>query len=436
MAWIESKFKPRDYQRGIHEAFDAGVKRIVQIWHRRAGKDLNDLNLMIAEMVQTPATYYYFFPTFSQGKKDIWDAVDNDGKKFLDYFPKELIVGKPNDTEQKVKFTNGAVFQIIGTDNYDAIMGSNPRGCIFSEYSLQKPEVWNYVRPILAANGGWAIFNFTPRGRNHAWKILQQAKENPDTWEWQILTVEDTQALPSEVLAQEKREMPNDLYEQEYFCKFLEEAGACFKGVDGCIDNTPLIVGKDKVFQIGVDLAKFQDFTVITPIDLTTFKVGKPERFNLIDYNVQKAKIEASYYHYNRGKTWIDSTGVGEPVFDDLIARGLSNINGYHFTEQSRKDLLVNLQILIEQRKIKLPNDPVLLSELKSFSYELTHTGKIRMAVPEGTHDDTVMSLALACWDLPNNPIKIRSIEERELLKQFDSRRVPKTFSGSRYLRR
>jgi len=299
-------------------------------------------------------------------------------------------------------------------------MGSNPRGCIFSEYSLQKPEVWNYVRPILAANGGWAIFNFTPRGRNHAWKILQQAKENPDTWEWQILTVEDTHALSPEVLAQEKKEMPSDLYDQEYFCKFLEEAGACFKGVDGCIDDTPISVSKEKIFQLGVDLAKFQDFTVITPIDLTTFQVGKPERFNIIDYNVQQAKIEASYYHYNRAKTWIDSTGVGEPVHDNLHARGLSNVYGFHFTEQSRKDLLTNLQILIEQRKIKLPNDPVLLSELKSFSYELTHTGKIRMTVPEGTHDDTVMSLALACWELPNNPVKIKSKEDKELLKNFE----------------
>lgn len=438
MAWIEYKYNPKLYQLGIHEAFDAGVKRIVQVWHRRAGKDLTDFNLILAEALQNVGSYYYFFPKFNQGKRDIWEAIDNEGTKFLDYIPPGVLDGKPNDTELKLKFKNGSIIQIIGTDNYDSILGSNPKGCVFSEYQKQKPEVWDYIRPILAANGGWAIFNFTPRGRNHAWKILQIAKDNPDTWEWQILTVDDTKVLPQEVLDQERKEMPEDTFRQEYYCEFLENAGAVFKNVDQCVDDKPLTVTQDKVFQMGVDLAKYQDFSVITPLDLTEFQVGKPERFNLIDYNVQKAKIEAAYYHYNKARTYIDSTGVGEPVFDDLQSKGLGNIYPYHFTEETRKNLLTNLQILIEQRKIKLPNDPVLLSELKSFHYELTHTGKVRMAVPEGLHDDCVMSLALACWDLPNNPIKVKSREEKELLKQYDyfAKANKKQFTGSRYLRR
>ena len=181
----------------------------MKVWHRRSGKDLTDLNIIIAEMMEHVGNYYYFFPTFAQGKKVIWEGKTKDEVPFLDYFPKELVDGKPNDSELKIKFKNGSMFQLIGTDNFDAIMGTNPIGCVFSEFSLQNPKAWDYIRPILTENGGWAIFNFTPRGLNHAWKLLQQAKNSP-RWFWQVLTVKDTQAISEENLEQERKEMTDD----------------------------------------------------------------------------------------------------------------------------------------------------------------------------------------------------------------------------------
>ena len=413
-------FSPRPYQLNLLRAMDSGIKRAVVIWHRRSGKEKTCLNLVIKKMLERVGTYYYFFPTFSQGKRILWDGLDRDGFKFLDHFPAELVANK-NDTELKIKLKNGSVFQLIGTDNIDSIVGTNPIGCVFSEYSLQSPRAWDFMRPILAENGGWAIFNFTPRGRNHGWKILQQAKDS-EKWFWEVLSVDKTGAIPREVLDQESKEMPQDLFRQEYFCEFLEDAGAVFRGIDKTIYQGDIPVDRDRVYRLGVDLAKFRDFTSITPFDLTTFKVGRPQRFNQIDYNVQKANIEAIYYKYNKGLIWIDSTGVGEPIYDDLNAKGLK-VNPYHFTESSRKDLLINLQIKIEQGIIRLPDDEILLSELKSVHYELSDTGKVKMVVPEGLHDDTVMSTALAVWEIPTKPVIIKSQEERDLLKQFDAHR-------------
>ena len=417
---VPHHFSPRPYQLNLLRAMDSGIKRAVVIWHRRSGKEKTCLNLVIKKMLERVGTYYYFFPTFSQGKRILWDGLDRDGFKFLDHFPAELVANK-NDTELKIKLKNGSVFQLIGTDNIDSIVGTNPIGCVFSEYSLQSPRAWDFMRPILAENGGWAIFNFTPRGRNHGWKILQQAKDS-EKWFWEVLSVDKTGAIPQEVLDQESKEMPQDLFRQEYFCEFLEDAGAVFRGIDKTIYQGDIPVDRDRVYRLGVDLAKFRDFTSITPFDLTTFKVGRPQRFNQIDYNVQKANIEAVYYKYNKGLIWIDSTGVGEPIYDDLNAKGLK-VNPYHFTESSRKDLLINLQIKIEQGIIRLPDDEILLSELKSVHYELSDTGKVKMVVPEGLHDDTVMSTALAVWEIPTKPVIIKSQEERDLLKQFDAHR-------------
>lgn len=100
----------------------------------------------------------------------------------------------------------------------------------------------------------------------------------------------------------------------------------------------------------------------------------------------------------------MDSTGVGEPIFDDLYARGM-NIEPFRFNKASRTDLLKNLQILLEQDKIKIPNDDVLLTELKSMTYELNDNGTTAIKVPDGKHDDRIMSLALAVWQIPQNPI-------------------------------
>jgi hypothetical protein len=124
-----------------------------------------------------------------------------------------------------------------------------------------------------------------------------------------------------------------------------------------------------------------------------------------MDYNLQKARIENAYLRYNRGRIVIDSTGVGEPVFDDLNSRGM-NITPFRFNKTSRTDLLKNLQILFEQDKIKIPDDEVLIDELISMTYELNENGGTKICVPDGKHDDRIMSLALAVWDIPLTPIR------------------------------
>lgn len=429
---VPYKFSPRPYQVKLFKALEEGTKRAVIIWHRRSGKEKTCLNIMVTKMLERVGTYYYFFPEFSQGRKIIWDGIDKDGFRFIDHIPKELIVNK-NDQEMKIRLKNGSIFQIIGTDNIDSIVGSNPVGCVFSEYAIQRPQAWEFIRPILAENGGWAIFDYTPRGMNHGWKLYQQAITSG--WFHEVLTVDDTEAISAEALREEYAQMPEDLFEQEYYCKFVEGAGQFFKRIEENVWNGNLPPQSNRYYQLGVDLAKMQDFTVLTPIDLTTFRVGRIERFNQIDYNLQKARIEAMYLRYFKAKVWIDSTGVGEPIYDDLNQR-LSNIYAYHFTEQSRRQLLNNLRILLEQDKIKIPDDEILKSELRSMQYELSERGTVKIRVPEGIHDDTIMSLALATWDLPALPIPVKKNEEKELLKQFDYFKQQKQgLTGSRYLR-
>jgi hypothetical protein len=132
---------------------------------------------------------------------------------------------------------------------------------------------------------------------------------------------------------------------------------------------------------------------------MNEFKVLKQDRFNQVDWNLQKARIQVAWHKYNKGNAVTDATGVGDPIVEDLHAQGL-RVTPFKFTEQSKKELLTHLAILLEQDKIKIPNDEALLTELDSIQWELSDSGKTRIATVSGMTDDRVMSLALSVWGI------------------------------------
>jgi phage terminase large subunit len=215
------KFVPRSYQIPIIDALEnKGYKRVLAILPRRAGKDITAFNICIRALLRKRSVIYYIFPTYSQGKKILWDSITNTGEKILDYIPAELIESK-NSQEMKIRFTNGSLFQIVGSDNYDSLMGTNPQGVVFSEYALQDPRAYQYIRPILTANQGWALFISTPRGKNHLWDLYTIAQQSPEWFSYK-LTLEDTKHIPLAEIEQERAEgiMSEDLIQQEYYTSF------------------------------------------------------------------------------------------------------------------------------------------------------------------------------------------------------------------------
>jgi len=212
-------FKPREYQKGLIDYLLNGGKRAFCLWHRRAGKDLVLWNLMVRLASQNKGLYFYFLPTYTQGKKILWDGITNDGLKFLEFIPQE-IVARTNSTEMKIELGNGSIIQIIGTDTYDAIRGTNPRGCVFSEFAYQNPMAWEVVKPILNVNKGWAVFNTTPNGKNHAYDVYTQAQDD-DMWFTEKLTIADTNVLSEEDMERERKEgTTEEMIQQEYYCSF------------------------------------------------------------------------------------------------------------------------------------------------------------------------------------------------------------------------
>ena len=59
----------------------------------------------------------------------------------------------------------------------------------------------------------------------------------------------------------------------------------------------------------------------------------------------------------------------------------------------------------IEQNRIVYPPNAILIDELRSFGYTKTAGGRFQYGAPEGQHDDMVNSLALAVWELSEQPL-------------------------------
>ncbi len=204
----------------ILTALRRGVKRAVWVVHRRGGKDVTILNYVIERLIAEVQTCYYVFPTYAQAKKAIWDAINIDGMPIMGYIPKPFIQQK-YEHELKIKFGNGSVLQFVGSDNIDSLMGTNPKIVVFSEYAMQSPAAWDYLRPILKVNGGTAIFISTPRGKNHFYLQWQIAQDNPDSWFSEKLSIEDTGVLSAADMEAERIDgMSEEMIQQEYYVSF------------------------------------------------------------------------------------------------------------------------------------------------------------------------------------------------------------------------
>ena len=178
--------------------------------------------------VQRVGNYWHMLPEYEQARKSVWNAINpHSGKRRIDEaFPVE-IRKRTRDDQMLIELANGSTWQLVGSDNYNSLVGSPPIGVTASEWALADPAAWGYLSPILRENGGWAVFISTPRGRNHFHDMLRGFDRDPE-WFVQTLTVSDTGALSPEQIEAVRREyratygdaQGEALFAQEYMCSF------------------------------------------------------------------------------------------------------------------------------------------------------------------------------------------------------------------------
>lgn len=221
-------WSPRHYQERVWAYLTGGGKRANLCWHRRSGKDDVALNWTCRAAHERVGEYWHMLPEAAQARRAIWDAVNpHTGIRRIDQAFPASVRQNTRKNDMVIEFKNGSLWRVVGSDNYNSLLGATPAGVVFSEWALADPSAWAFLRPIFAENGGWAMFIFTPRGDNHAKKLLDLSRADHE-WFAEVLSADKTGVFSGEQLAKELREMQGEigreegqaLFEQEYNCSF------------------------------------------------------------------------------------------------------------------------------------------------------------------------------------------------------------------------
>ncbi|MDQ3816102.1 MAG: terminase large subunit [Acidobacteriota bacterium] len=375
---------------------------------------------MVKRAILEPGVYLYVGPEKSQAKNIIW----KDPQGLFKFLPPE-VVKKKNEVELTVYFkqtlpkTPGSVFYIEGADNIDRMRGLKPRGIILDEYAQIKPELWTEVLfPAINQSGGWVIFIGTFKGKNHFYDLFSkyydwekgEAIENTD-YRCFYLPYYQNPFFTEDQIRAAKETMPPAQFEQEYGCLPLSGTSNVFPSLADLMsgsleDKSPN--HSNHLFSMGVDLAKYQDYTAVSIICRNCHSLVLQESWQA-EWTVTLEKLVQLQKYWNKAHVTIDSTGVGDPISELLKKRGISGtqLEDFKFSNASKDRLIKKLGVYFSEKKLKLPpmdQIPTLHTELEQFTYEILPSGKIRYTAPQGKHDDEVYSLALSVWYLKDNP--------------------------------
>ena len=312
---------------------------------------------------------------------------------------------------QKVTTIWGARLDCRSAEQPDQIMGSEYDIVIADECSKISENIHHrYIRPATGIKIGKHYYISTPFGRNWFWRVWRKACESGGGFQWKSI---DNPYFGEKKWEEEKKNLPDFVFRQEYGAEFLEEA-MVFQGFGQCLKEYqfPEEYNPNHLYRIGIDLGKYDTWTAVEVMDLMTNRSVECLRFQG-DWNIQKERITSLADKYGQCPIWIDATSIttGDAYVDELSNAGY-NITGYKLLNVTKRQLIEKLIVLIQNRNITFPDDKSgtpdsqeFNTEMRAYSYELSLAGNLIYKAPQGEYEDCVIARGLACWELENKPL-------------------------------
>lgn len=359
---------------------------------RRSGKTYNSVMWICEELLE------------NKGMSGLWiDTTQGNIEKYVDRYFRPILgptwdLFKWDKRGKVLTFPNKSYLDFGSAEKPQNLEGFGYKRAVINEGGLvlRKPNLWfNSVQPMVKGEDCQVKIIGTPKGKNTFHELFVSGREGHPSYKSYHFTSYDSPHWTEEELEDLKTKAPEQIFRQEYMAEFLEGDGMVFRGIKDVVKkDLPDKPISGHTYVMGVDLAKHVDFTVITVIDQQTKEVVYFDRFNQINWVIQKRRIIETAKRWN-ARIILDSTGNGDSVYDDLVSEGL-RVTPFKFTNSSKQEIVLNLSIAIENKEISLPDIDVMIDELSIFECDVTPSGNLRYNAPEGLHDDIVISLCLA----------------------------------------
>ena len=418
IGWSPEKPKKHKEQIKILKKYNSiEVGDIVIDAGRRGGKSAICAYMALKELLKRNRQILMVAPTY-----DLTQRV-------LDYLIMWSEMAFPNEIKFKAKpfphiITSwGARMDCKSAEQPHGMLGKGYDVIIVDECSRIKREVHDiYIVPASGKKRGLYIFLSTPFGKNWFWQKWLDAKPKGLAFQF------ESRANPyfeKKKWDEAKRKLPERIFKQEYMAHFLDDGAGVFqmKHIEKCKRGVLEKYNPKHLYLMGVDLGRYQDWTVAVVIDRMTNHVVAIERFQG-DWELQKKRIEAKAKAYGDCPVFIDSTSVtvGDAYVRELSDKGVNTIGYKIHSNMPKRQLVEKASVLIQEAQVTFP-DPKdnpeiepLVNEMEAFTFKLTPSGNIVYQHPEGYHDDAVIAFCLAVWDLDEKPLKEQKEGEKGVM--------------------
>ncbi|MCI0532361.1 MAG: hypothetical protein L0Y74_10535 [candidate division Zixibacteria bacterium] len=364
---------------------------------RRWGKDELGAEVLLDGALRERGIYW--------GVAPIHEQAEFIRRYFLRRCPKELIL-QAQKSRRLYTLSNGSTVQFKTADDPDALRGEGLSGLVIIEPALVLTDIYiweNVLYHNLGDKDGWGFALGSPKGKGAFYRLYNRGldPEQPEYASFpgpkEYWATFHNPWYPAKLIKNLFR-LPYPVFRQEVLGMFIEDQGAIFRNVDECADARPAGPQPGRYYILGIDLAKYQDFTVLSVWDRESRKQVYFDRFHQIDWTFQMQRIISVYKLFNQAKIVVDSTGVGDPIYESL-ERGGYNPRPVNFGQTGVKQAIIEkFAMAFQEKRLHILDNPVQTEELKSFQYRYTSGGRVQYSAPEGEHDDTVIAGALA-WD-------------------------------------
>jgi phage FluMu gp28-like protein len=411
----------------------------------------------------------YGLDTWGTSRDDLQAMLAvQDCKKFAD-----ILHAGAQDIGMQVLDSRGSSGHVLawanGTKYYS--LSSNPdaqagkRGNrLGDEFALNKEnrQLYAIMEPGVTWGGFIWLFSTHRGSHNYFNQLLQEAREkgNPKGWHVWRVTLQD--ALDCGLLYKLQCKLPPsdarqamdeaayfdfvkskaadaESFAQEYMCVPSDDASAfiSFDLLDACkyapgvAWEADLVACQGELY-MGVDVGRTRDLTVFW-VNERLSGVSFTRRVIRMQ-NATFASQEAVFYGLMENpklrRACVDQTGIGRQFAERAAVRFGSRVEGVTFSGPVKESLAYPLKAALEDRSLKIPDDPKIFAAFRSIRKETTSAGNVRFAGDRGAdgHADEFWGAALALHaasaQAPGSPPTAAPSPSRTRLEARRSRRI------------